>query len=186
MEPGSIFHRIFNILFSPQSEWYKIEVEQSTNREIIINYVFPLAAAAAIISLFVIWMRPSLFITLALKVAVLKLLVPIVVIIAAAVLINLLSSLFNSKKHLNRVLKLVSYSYTPVLLINIVTSISISLGWLNILDIYGIILFWTGLPVLLDVTRDKRLLFTLISAAIIIALMIFIPEIFRVRRLGYY
>ena len=78
------------------------------------------------------------------------------------------------------------YSYTPVLLVNVITSLSWALGFLGLLGLYGVYLLWVGLPVMMKTPEDKRLVYIVAAVVVIILVNVIISAIFGVDRLGYY
>ena len=121
-----------------------------------------------------------------LRFAVLKLITPIISIIVTAVVINELADTFDSVKNLNNALTLVVYSYTPILLVDIIVSISWALGFLSFLGLYGVYLFWVGLPRMMDTPEDRRLVYIIAAVVVVLLLNVVISAFFGIDRLGYY
>ena len=186
MDIQSTADRVKGILVEPRPEWIKIKAEATSNKEIILFYVLPFVALAAIISLVSIWMSTYLGFALALRFAVLKLITPVISIILAAVVINELADTFDSVKNFNNALKLVAYSYTPLLLVDIIVSISWTLGFLSFLGLYGVYLFWVGLPRMMDTPEDRRLVYIIAAVVVVLLLNVVISALFGIDRLGYY
>jgi|AntDeeMinimDraft_5_1070356.scaffolds.fasta_scaffold14045_1 hypothetical protein len=186
MDLQSIADRVKGILLEPRKEWEKIRTEQTSNKELILYYVLPFVALAALISLLAIWSNNYLGFWLALRFAVLQLVLPIITVIVTAVVINELAETFNSSKDLNSAMKLMAYSYTPFLLINIITSISWTLGFLSLLGLYGVYLLWVGLPVMMKTPKDKRLAYIVAAFVAVLLVNIIISALFGIDRLGYY
>ncbi len=170
------------IILHPKEEWSKISARQTTNKNLILFYALPLAAVAAVISLLVVWLGTYLTFGFALKVAMLQLVLPVVTIIAAAILTNELAETFNSVKNLPNAFKLIVYSYTPWLLANIIASIWWALSWVMIFSLYGIYLLWLGLPVLMKTPEDKKPVYTLAVVVIIFVVQLILSAIFGVDR----
>ncbi len=172
-----------NIILKPKEEWPKISAMQISNKNLILTYALPLAAIAAVISLFVIWLGTYLTFGFALKVAALQIVLPVLTIIASAILTNELAETFNSVKDLTRSFKLITYSYTPWLLANIIASISWSLTWVMLFSLYGIYLLWLGLPVLMKTPEDKRPIYTLAIVVIMFLIGLILSAIFGMDRI---
>lgn len=185
MNVQSIADRVKGILVDPRHEWEKIKAEPRSNKELVLYYVLPLAALAALISFFAIWLSTYLSFFLALRFGILKLITPIITVIVAAVVINELAKMFDSTKNLNNAFKLVTYSYLPFLLVEVVVSISWSLGFLSILGLYGVYLFWLGLPRMMNTSEDRRLVYIIAGVAVVIILNVVISALFGIDRLGY-
>ncbi len=180
----NLAERAKNIIVNPREEWPKISAQHISNKNLILYYVLPLAAIAAVISLLVISLGTYLTFGFALKVAVLQIAFPVVTIIITAILANELAETFNSVKNLMAAYKLIAYSYTPWLLANIIANISWSLSWIMIFGIYGIYLLWIGLPVLMKTPDDKRPIYTLAIVVTIFLVNLILGAVFGVERLG--
>ena len=181
-----LFERIKGILLKPADEWPKVASESQSNKQIILYYVLPLAAIAAIISLFAVWSNTYLGFGLALRFAVLKLVMPILSVVLTAVIVNELADTFDSSKNLNNAFKLVAYSYTPALLAAIITSISWTLSWVALFGLYGVYLLWVGLSILMKTPEDKRLVYIIAIVALMLVINAIISALFGIERLGYY
>jgi hypothetical protein len=186
MDIQKMLERVKGILLKPEQEWEKIKTEQTTNKELILYYVLPFAAVAALISLIVVWSNTYLGFGLVLRFAVLQLVLPIIAVIVAAVVINELAETFNSEKDLNNAFKLVAYAYTPALLVSIITSISWTLSFLGLLGLYGVYLLWVGLPVMMKTPEDKRLVYIIAAVVVILLVNVIISALFSIGRVGYY
>lgn len=186
MDIQSTADRVKGILVEPRQEWEKIKPETTSNKDLILSYVLPFVALAAIISFISIWISTYLGFGLALRFAVLKLITPIISIIVTAVVINELADTFDSVKNLNNALKLVVYSYTPILLVDIIVSISWAIGFLSFLGLYGVYLFWVGLPRMMDTPEDRRLVYIIAAVVVVLLLNVVISAFFGIDRLGYY
>ena len=73
-----------------------------------------------------------------------------------ACVINVLAPRFGGRKNFANALKLSVYSHTPLWLAGIFLLIP-GLNFLLILGVYGLYLFWIGLPLLMQVPDDKAL-----------------------------
>lgn len=186
MNIQSTVDRVKGILLEPRTEWDKIKTEAASNKELILFYVLPFAAIAAAISLIAIWLNTYLGFALALRFAVLKLITPIMSVIVAAVVINELAETFDSTKDLNSAFKLVVYSYTPYLVVEVIVSISWTLEFLSFLGLYGIYLLWVGLPKMMETPEDRRLVYIIAALVVVLLLNVVISALFGIDRLGYY
>jgi len=186
MNIQSIADRVKGILLEPREEWEKIKMEHISNKDLIISYVLPFTAVAALISVIVIWFSTYLGFGIAMRFATYQLVLPVISVIVAAVVINELAETFDSAKDLNNAFKLVAYAYTPALLVSIITSISWALSFLGLLGLYGIYLLWIGLPVMMKTPEDKRLVYIIAAVVVILLVNVTISAIFGIDRLGYY
>jgi hypothetical protein len=81
--------------------------------------------------------------------------VQVVTLMLTTVFVFGLSEKFQSEKDYSRSGKLVVYSFTPVYLLYILANLHVSLGFIMIPALYSIVLFWTGLPIMLHTPARK-------------------------------
>src|SRR5699024_8707607 len=170
-------------IVEPKKAWPRINTKIISNKEIILTVVLPLTAVAAVISLLVIWLGTYLTFGFALKVAVHRLILPVVTIVVTAIIANELAEAFNSVKSLTAALKLIAYSSIPWLLANIVASLFLALSWITLFGLYGIYLLYTGLPVLMDTPEDKNPVYTLSVVVLIFVIQLVLNAIFGIDRI---
>jgi hypothetical protein len=81
--------------------------------------------------------------------------------------IDALAPNFSSEKNIGKSAQLVAYASTPSWLAGIFMAFP-TLGFMGLLGLYGIYLFYIGLPVLKKTPADKRVIYMIISAIVII------------------
>lgn len=172
-----------DIILKPKEAWPGISAKPTSNKQIVLTYVLPLTLIAAVITLLIIWLGTYLTFGFALKVALLRLILPIITIVIAAILTNELAETFDSVKNLTASFKLIAYSSTPWLLANIIASLSWALSWVAIFGLYGIYLLFTGLPVLMKTPEDKKPVYTLAVVVLIFVIQLILSAIFGVDRI---
>ena len=170
----SITQRIRNILLSPHAEWTIIDGEQDTPGALLAKYVLPLlllGAAAAFIGYGFVGIDAIFFKIKGLKwgawFAIRQLLSGIMGFFVATYVIDALAPSFASEKNLGKSAQLVAYASTPSWVAAIFMIIP-QLAILGLLGLYGIYLFYLGLPVLKKTPEDKRILYMIASALVII------------------
>ncbi len=84
-------------------------------------------------------------------------------------IIDLLAPTFHSERSIPKTAQLVAYASTPSWLAALFL-IYPSLGILGLIGLYGIYLFYTGLPVMKKTPEDKRTIYMLVCALILIIL----------------
>lgn len=173
-----IIDRIKDVLLVPKDTWGIIKTEEENQLSIIKNYLIYLAAIPAI-ALFigrvligtqtvlghyrVPFFRGLLW-------AVLYYIFTIVGIYLSAKIVNALAPNFKVEKNEIAAFKLVAYSYTAPLAAGILFLIP-SLENLGMLvGLYGIFLLYLGLPIVLDVPKEKNVSFTAVSALALIVI----------------
>ena len=87
----------------------------------------------------------------------------LVVIVVMGKIINALAPTFNAAKNEMNAFKLAAYSFTPVLAAGVFHIIP-SLGVLALLgSLYGIYILYLGLPILMEVPREKAMAYTVVT-----------------------
>jgi hypothetical protein len=169
-----LFTRVKNILMSPQTEWNVISAETETPQSLLGKYVFPLALIPAIalfigyglIGITAVFVRVA-GIRWGVIMAVNNFITSILTYFICTYVIDALAPSFASEKNIGRSAQLVAYSSTAIWISGIFNIIP-SLGILGILGLYGIYLFYLGIPVMKKTPEDKRIIYMLVSAAVII------------------
>jgi hypothetical protein len=161
-----IVQRAKAMLLAPAAEWRAIEPESGDTAYLFVNYVAILAAIPPVCEflrrILFGWRGPrfgfhhvhhGVFATL--FGAVLHWLAAFVVVYAMAIIIDGLAPTFSGQKNQENAMKLVVYSMTPAWLAGVFALIP-GLGFLRLLAlIYGIYLFWLGLPILMKPPPDR-------------------------------
>jgi putative Mn2+ efflux pump MntP len=171
----NLVDRVKSILLTPQTEWPAIEREPGDPAFLFTNYVAILAAIPAVahfIDLSVVGaVRPSIGSGLAH--AIVEYLLTFVVVYVMAMIIDMLAPTFAGKKNFDNALKLAVYSCTPGWLAGIFLLVP-GFRILTLLGLYGIYVFWKGLPVLMKSPKDKNgvYLLAVIACAIVLAIVV--------------
>ncbi len=189
-----LFKRVKAILMRPASEWRVICQEVGDATDLFTGYVAILAlvpAVAGVIGSSLVGVgapgggvvrMPLLSSLLS---AIFGYLLTFVVVYLIALLINLLAPLFGGRRNSEHALKLAAYAYTPFWLAGVFLLIP-GLRLLGVLGLYGAYLLWVGLPVCLQVPRQRVLLFALAIVACALALALLVGgvqgAIFALRR----
>jgi hypothetical protein len=170
--------RVKDVLLNPKDTWSAIKTEGDNQVSIIKSYLIYLAAIPAI-ALFigrvligtqtvlghyrVPFFRGLLW-------AILYYVFTIVGIYLSALVINALASKFEVEKNELASFKLVAYSYTAPLAAGILFLVP-SLENLGLLiGLYGIYLLYIGLPIIMDVQKEKIVAYTAVSSLAIIVI----------------
>jgi hypothetical protein len=168
--------RVFKILFTPNEEWHNIAAADESPASLCFGYVFPMVLAGAIAIFigygyvgydsFLIHLKgPNWGWWFGLR----HFISGVAVFFIATYVIDALAPFFSSTKNLSRSAQLVAYSSTPFWLSALFSAFPF-LGVLSILGLYGVYLFYVGLPIMKNTPPDKRLIFMLVSAILIIVL----------------
>jgi hypothetical protein len=162
MDQKTILSRIKNILLFPRWEWKVIKLEQRPLKDAFVSFALPLimiGAASQFIGSF-LFVKNELDIdayrfSLPLIHAGYIIFVQVLTLMLTTVFIYGLAGKFLSEKDYSLSGKLVIYSFTPVLILNILGNLHASLAIIMIPAFYAVFLFWTGLPVMLHTETRK-------------------------------
>jgi hypothetical protein len=178
-----LIDRVKNILLTPKTEWDVIAAENTPPKQLVLGYVLPLAALAAICgfissaiigtTIFGTTVRMSM--VFALVVLVYQLVMAIVTVFVVGFIIDALAPSFGAQKNFNQAVKVAAYSFTAGW-IGAVFGIIPWIGWLIALlfALYGIYLIYLGLPRLMKNPEDKTVLYTVVVILVTIVVMIVI------------
>lgn len=174
--------RATNILTRPAQEWPVIAAEPSSPADIMTNYAAPLAAIPAACTFLGVTMvgipTPLLGsvrfgIGRSLSNAIVSWVLGLAGVYLAAVVIDRLAAMFQSKSDTIQALKLVMYSATPVWLAGVFNLVPGTLAPLGILaGLYAIYLFYLGVPVLMHTPPDRVIPYMLVAAIVTVVLFV--------------
>lgn len=181
--------RVKNILMSPASEWNAISAETETPQSLLTKYVIPLALIPAI-ALFIGYGLigiNTLFIRVAgirwgLTMAINSFITSILTYYICTYVVDALAPSFASEKNIGRSAQLVAYASTAAWVAGIFQIIP-SLGILGLLGLYGIYLFYLGIPVMKKTPEDKRVVYMVVCAIVVIVVTLVLNTI--VSRVAY-
>jgi Yip1-like protein len=155
-----IVERAKGILLTPKTEWQTIEPEPGDPAYLFTNYVAILAAIPAIcgfIGMSIIGHRAGILTSIV--IAVVRYLLSFVIVYAMALVVDALATTFHGQKNQPNALKLATYSMTPVWLAGALSLIP-GLRPLGILGLYGVYLFWLGVPALMKAPKESSTPYT--------------------------
>ena len=180
-----LIDRVKNILLTPKTEWDVIAAETTPLKDLILKYVLPLAAAAAVIG----FIRGSIIgygsilgvsfrvpIEWGLVHAVYQVVMGVVMVFVLGFLIDALAPTFSAQKNINQANKVAAYGGTAA----VVGSILAIIPWLGpLLALLGLIytfyLLYLGLPRLMKNPEGKSIpyLVVVILCAIVLGALLF-------------
>lgn len=169
--------RIKRLIMTPAAEWDRIDAEPMTEQGIMTGWVAPLAAIGPIATLLggqlFGWrilgavVKPSL--GSAIAGAVVGWLLALAGTYVLALIIDALAPTFGAAKNKIGALKVAAFSGTAGWLAGVFGIIP-ALGFLNILGLYSLYLFWVGLPKVMKAPGDKVIGYvaaTIVSAVVL-------------------
>lgn len=169
----NIVERAKGIIVTPKTEWLVVAAEEPNIRQIVTEYVLPLAlipAIASVIGLGLIGRGMMSSFGWGIAMGLMQFAVAFVGVYASAFVVDFLAPKFGSQKNMGRAVQLVAYSYTPVWVAGILYVIPV-LGALVILaGIYGLYLMYLGLPQTMRTPPDKVIGYLVVSVIAMIVI----------------
>jgi hypothetical protein len=172
--------RVKNIVFHPDQEWPIIASEPSSASALFSGYVIPLAAIPAIASFiglalvgvnipFVGTYRTPIVSALGQSVA--SFILSLIGIFVLSLVIDALAPKFDGRQNRLAALKVTAYAATPGFVAGILSIFPGPLAFVQLFaGLYGIYLIYTGLPVLMHVSKERSIAYTLV--VIIVAFLV--------------
>lgn len=176
----NIFDRAKNIILKPSQTWQEIKDEEVSIAELYLSYAVILAAIPSIAQFLgnalIGYSMPGKHIRLGIGSAMLYSIVSYIMtligIYITAIISNFLAPKFQSKQNLTNAFKAVTYSMTPSWIAGIFYTIPQLSFLAGIISLYGIYLFYKGLPLLMDTPREKALFYVI--AVILLTIFVYI------------
>lgn len=170
--------RAKNVLLTPKTEWDAIAADTTPTKDLIITYVLPLAAVAAVAAfigqVFVGVSAPfvgtvRIGIVAGLIGLVFSLVMAVAMVFVVGFIADALAPSFGGTKNMNQAVKVAAYAYTPVWIVGILGIIP-ALGILGLIAaLYAIYLIYLGLPRLMKAPQEKAMGYT---AVVVIAAIV--------------
>src|SRR6478672_5060434 len=176
----NIVERVKNIIMTPKTEWDVIAGEATQRKDLIITYVLPLAALAAIAGFIGTVIIGSFFLgkmsfVWGLVGLVFHLVMSVVSVFVIGFVIDALAPSFGGQKNFNQAIKVAAYSYTPGFIGGLFAIIPILGGFVGLLfALYGLYVLYLGLPKLMKNPEDKTIIYELVVIVVAIVVWMFI------------
>lgn len=190
---ASLVERVRNIVVNPEREWPIVAQERSDAAEIVVSYVGPLALVSAVAGFIGSMLLAAVLpfggllggVIGGLIGACISVLAVIVACYLLALIINLLAPYFGARPDYNQAFKTAAYGNTPALAAGVLQVIPV-LGSLVVLvaSLYGLYVVYLGLPVTMQVPREKTLMYFLAILATCIVLGVVVTIVFSVIGFG--
>jgi hypothetical protein len=168
--------RVINILSKPAQEWPVIASESTDVAALYKEYIIPLAAIPAICG----FLGMALIGVTMLRTSIISGLVGLIVgyvlslvgIFVAAFIVDKLAPSFQSSGGIVQALKMVAFASTPSWVAGVLQLVPV-LGALALLAVlYGVYLFYLGLPFVMKTPPDKVIPYMVVSAIVIIVISV--------------
>jgi hypothetical protein len=164
------------MIFTPVAGWRAVGEESGTVGTLLMSFVLPMAlipAAASFIGYGFVGVDGLLFRVSGLYwgavMAINSLITSVAVYLLGTYIVDRMAPGFGAVRELGRSAQLVAYSSTPAWVAGIFYAVP-SLQEGVVLGLYGVYLFYLGIPVLKQTPDDQRVAFTISSAIVIIIL----------------
>ncbi len=185
----SLVDRAKNIIVSPKTEWAVVAAEVPDKGKIVTGYVIPLALIGTIANFIGYGFVGAGLLKgmgAGIAYALMSLLTTIVGVYISSAVINALAPSFNSEKDAGRAMQLVAYASTPgwvAAALNVVPVLGVVAG---IAALYGIYLFYLGLPHTMKTPQDKVIIYMIVSAVVVFLVYMVLAMIFGAIILGIF
>jgi hypothetical protein len=167
----NVVERVKAILVTPKTEWRAIETEPGDPAYLFTNYVAILAAIPAVCGFIGVIIFGGSVLG-GLVSAVVYYVLTFVIVYVVALIADALAPPFGARKSPPNALKLVVYSATPVWVAGVLSLVP-PLAILGLLAaLYGLYLFWLGVPTLMKAPDEKSVLYT--AAVVVCAIVVLI------------
>lgn len=154
----NLIDRVKNLLTKPKEEWQVINTETNSGMPLIVSYLVPLAALAAVASFigYAFLFHGGWGVKAGLIYALIAFLQLVLAVYINAYVTDALAPSFASEKNLNKSIQLVVYAATPAYVGGLLNIFPV-IGWLGSLAgaIYSIYLLYIGLPIMKKTPEDK-------------------------------
>ncbi|MFZ4547006.1 MAG: Yip1 family protein [Bacteroidales bacterium] len=178
MKFKEVLIKAMRISLIPSIEWKAIKDEQETPKELMWNFGFPIILFSALGRDFGLFFVAKAVLGYSLNLLILMLfnllswvVIPYILILFAAYILYYTLPKLGIETDLLRILKLVLYTFTPLLIVTFfvylhpLLRILIPIG-IYIFIAYTLYVFWYGVQELFDITLEKKLRFIVITIAV--------------------
>jgi hypothetical protein len=162
-----VLNRARNLIVNPKAEWVVIQKESQGKSVIIKTYALPLIimmAACSVLGAIITVSNVAYAIIKALGIFGFS----YAGMYVSALIINELTTSFNSKKDLNTTFRLVVYSLTGFFIIKSFVLLWPPIEMLSVLGLFSVYLFWEGSATLLETPEDNKIGFVAVSTVVVV------------------
>ena len=161
--------RLGEILLSPGKAWERISTEERPTKDIRNSYFFPLLALVTIFAFFgsLLFSNSTLSPVYSVFVALRVLVIYFIVVFLASAVLGEITRALDLGKSFAVSFRLIVYSLTPLMICQMASLLFESLVFVNILALYGLYIFWTGMEKMLNPPVHKRG-FLIVSSFIVV------------------
>ena len=166
----NLVERAKGIILRPSQTWLEIKEEKTTISELYTSYAVILAAIPAVaqfigtsmVGYSLMGTHIKLGFGSALGQAITQYVLSLVAIYVVALIADALAPKFNSRKDILNAFKAVVFSMTPAWVGGVFLVIPTLAGLTLLASLYGIYLFYLGLPLLMETPKEKSLIYVIV------------------------
>ena len=154
---SEIVNKVKEVILNPKAFW-KSQKEKEEDLSVLLGaYFLPILLVVVLVVFLGEFFRSAHFyIMFALLKAVREFVLFLLAFFALVYFTNTLIKTFGGEKNIKRVRQLVTYSFTPFLLVSLITGLFPFLYPIDILGVYSFYIFWEGGKELLTLPEQKR------------------------------
>jgi hypothetical protein len=167
-------HRIRNIILNPEKAWDAIHYENKPIKFVRGSFILPLIFLVALSA----FLGSLLFTNTAVSevysalVGVKYFLLIYFVIYGTAFIFKEITNALDLGRDFNLSIKIIAYSSAPFLLCQIISRLFESFIFVNVLSLYGLYIFWTGVEKMINPPEQKKIPMMISVAGVFILLII--------------
>ena len=162
--------RAKSILTTPKTEWPAIAAEASDTASLYTGYIAPLAAIGPVALL--ISMTVMIGLGTAISLAIGMYVSSLVGVFIMALVVSKLAPSFGGRNDMGQALKLVAYSHTPAWVASVLLLFPPLALLVLLAALYGIYLYYIGVPAAVGVPQEKAAVYTLVSIVVVVVISI--------------
>lgn len=166
-----IFIRIRNLMFYPEKEWKTIAAENNDRKTMYLRFVVPLLSLIAVATIIGTWLSTSREVYsisyVLCEIAILWISLSASLYSSAFVIAEIMAQQVNSKDH-DRTFALMAYSTGTAFLTIAIVALFPFFNELLVLTFYSCYLYWRGIPFLIQVQGQTRMIYGLLSFMIVV------------------
>ena len=168
-----MFIRIRNLIFYPAKEWETIAVENNDRKTIYVRFVVPLLCLIAVATIIGTWLVASREVYsisyVCYKITFLWTSLSAGLYFSALIITEIMALQVNSKDH-DLSFALMTYSSSAAYLVIAIVTLFPFFKELLVLVFYSCYLYWRGIPFILQIHGQKRMIYGLLSFFVVIAM----------------
>jgi len=172
----AFFNRIKDLLFKPNDTWNEIKGEETNIKDFLLSYVLIIAAVPAISQFLGYFVVGGLFriynlhFFKAILNSVIVYIFSVASIYLTAFIMDQLAVQYGGQKNLNNSIKLIAYSMTPYWIASVLYIIPPLAPVSFLAAIYGFFIMYLGIPILIEVPKEKSFLYLIITIIILVVI----------------